>query len=196
MITWKEKDFAVEGVKANLGIMEYCLKISEEAYEQEKERGKVINSKVDNLFKWLTVLISVFNISISILIKGGGINYKDNKFICLYFLQILFFVAAMFGIFLFNLPQKTKIYPMGSEVLKKCKEEPDKYVGDAAIVYQNILYKDVLTRRISDNNSRAVKIILFSNITLILSVICMAVMLQYIMLGIWYGIKYKREKHQ
>lgn len=174
----------MEGVKANLGIMEYCLKISEEAYEQEKERGKVINGKVDNLFKWLTVLISVFNISISILIKGGGINYKDNKFICLYFLQILFFVAAMFGIFLFNLPQKTKIYPMGSEVLKKCKEEPDKYAGDAAIVYQNILYKDVLTRRISDNNSRAVKIILFSNITLILSVICMAVMLQYIMLGI------------
>ena len=75
----------------NLSLMGFCLEVSEESYQQEKHREEILKGRIDYLFRWLTLFISVFNIALPVTIKEAAINYKDCGFI---FLYVLFFVCV------------------------------------------------------------------------------------------------------
>lgn len=164
-------------------MIEYCQKISDEAYEQEKSREKAINNKADYLFRWLTLFVGVFNIAIPIIIKETQIDYKDTWFVVLYILLMVLIVGAMLTIVVLNLPQKVKIYPSGSDILKKIQRDSNKNDNNVFQTYQNVLYRDILTKQLSKNNDRAIVCIVIVNIMLALALICMVVFFVYITWG-------------
>lgn len=161
-------------------IIEYCQKISDQAYEQEKERESKINCKADYLFKWLTLFVGIFNIAVPIIVKEAEINYRDFCFIVLYILLMVLVVCAMLVIVILNLPKKVKIYPCGSDILKKIQKSSNENSDDFLGAYQNILYKDVLTKQLSKNNNYALVCVTIANILLLMALICMAIFFGYI----------------
>lgn len=155
------------------GIMEYALKMGNEAYKQEQERSQILRLRVDYLFKWLTLFISVFNIMIPLLTKEIGFDYTDSVFIGLYILLMILALAAMIIILSLNYPKKIKRFPTGCEILKI----KDQLVGDSDadinMLYQQILLQTRLTQQLSDCNDKAVESIRMANFMLVLLIIVM-----------------------
>lgn len=164
-------------------IIKYCQKISDQAYEQEKERENKINCKADYLFKWLTLFVGIFNIAVPIIVKEAEINYRDFWFIVLYIFLMVLVVGAMLVIVILNFPKKVKIYPGGSDILKKIQKSANEDADDFWGAYQNILYKDVLTKQLSKNNNYALVCVTIANILLLMALVCMAIFFGYITWG-------------
>lgn len=163
-----------------MSLMRFCLEVSEESYQQEKHREEILKGRIDYLFRWLTLFISVFNIAVPVIIKEAAIDYKDCGFVFLYVLLMLLLVAAMIIIVCLEFPQKVKIYPLGTDILKKAKEEPQKFEDAIANNYQKILYRDAVTRQIQKNNDRIAGLLKTVNMILIGVIICMAIFFIYI----------------
>ncbi len=72
------------------------------------------------------------------------------------------------------------MYPLGTEILKKAKEEPQKFEDAISNNYQKILYRDAVTRQIQKNNDRIAGLLKLVNMILIGAIICMAVFFIYI----------------
>lgn len=163
--------------------IEYCQKMSDEAYEQERDREKKINIKADYLFRWLTLFVGVFNIAVPIIVKESEINYNDFYFRVLYILLMVLIVGAMLIIVILNMPKKVKIYPSGSDILREIQKNADKNGNKVVLAYQNVLYKDILTKRLARNNDRAIVCITIVNVMLLIALICLAIFFGYITWG-------------
>ncbi|MEY8324694.1 hypothetical protein AALB47_12410 [Lachnospiraceae bacterium 54-11] len=163
-----------------MSLMGFCLEVSEESYQQERHREEVLKNRIDYLFRWLTLFISVFNIAVPIIINEAAIDYKNCGFIFLYVLLMLLLVAAMIIIIFLEFPQKVKIYPLGTDILKKAKEEPQRFEDAMSNNYQKILYRDAVTRQIQKNNDRIAGLLKTVNMILTGAIICMAVFFIYI----------------
>lgn len=163
--------------------MQYCLEISEESYKQEQHREEVLKGRVDYLFRWLTLFISIFNIVVPLIVKEAEVDYKDKVFVGLYIILMLLLVVAMLIIIFLEVPRKVKIYPLGADILKKAKEEPDKYTNEIEYRYQKILYRDAATRKIQQNNDNIANLLKVVNLILAVAIIGMAVFFVYIVLA-------------
>lgn len=166
-----------------MSLMEHCLEISEERYKQEQHREEILKGRVDYLFRWLTLFISIFNLAVPLIVKEAKLNYKDKWFVILYLLLMVLFVAAMLIIVFLEVPQKVKIYPSGTDILKKAKEEPDKYTNEMKFRYQKILYRDVITGKLQQNNDKIASLLKVVNIILAALVVGLAGFFVYIVLA-------------
>lgn len=160
--------------------MEFCLEIGEQSYQQEKHREEVLTRRIDYLFRWVTVFASVFNIAVPVIVEEVELNYKNVGFVVLYIILMLLLVIAMIIIVYLQFPRKVKIYPLGTDILAKAKEEPQKYVDTISINYQKILYQDVVTGQLQRNNNKIAALLKKVNMLLIGAVICMAIFFMYI----------------
>ncbi|MDD6071044.1 MAG: hypothetical protein PUC12_09585 [Clostridiales bacterium] len=167
-----------------MSIMDFGLEVSEESYRQEKCREEVLKGRIDYLFRWLTLFVSVFNIAVPIIVKETSIDYKNCGFIILYVIIMILLVTAMTIIVCLEFPKKVKIYPLGSEILKKAKEEPQKYKDAISNKYQKILYRDTVTRQIQKNNDKTAELLKTVNVILIGTIICMAIFFVYVVWAI------------
>lgn len=165
-------------------ILEYCQKIGEESHKQEVERKRIIDMKCDYLFKWLTLFTAIFNVAIPVIVQSIGDNCLRGIYLLLYVSLMVFLVLAMLMVIFCNLPQKVKLYPLGHEALKEIQKNPKKYNSKEDLKYQNILYKDALTKQMKNNNNRNVIFISISYICLILAIGTIAVLFGTIMWGI------------
>lgn len=161
--------------------MEFSLEISEETYQQEMHREEVLTRRIDYLFRWLTLLVSVFNIAVPIIVKEVALNYKKFGFVFLYVILMLLLIIAMVIIVYLEFPRKVKIYPLGCDILKRAKEEPQKYEDTISINYQKILYQDTVTRQLQNNNDKIADLLKKVNVLLIGAIVCMAIFFIYIM---------------
>ncbi len=163
-----------------MSVIKFCLEVSEESYQQEKHREEVLKGRIDYLFRWLTLFVSVFNIAVPIIAKETSIDYENCGFVVLYVLLMILLVTAMIIIVCLEFPKKVKIYPLGSDILKKVKEEPEKYKDEMSNNYQKILYQDAVTKQIQANNDKTAGLLKMVNGILIGAIICMAIFFVYV----------------
>ena len=164
-----------------MNILDHCLTLSEEAYKQEEESEKILREKVDYLFKWLSFLVSVFNIAVP-LIASNGIEQK-KWFLPMYLVLLLFLMIALVLTIIMQYPKKMKRYPLGSTVLKRIQGD-EKYQDEKYNIYQSILYRDALTKKLAENNKSTAKKMSVVCFFLVIGIIGMAIFFSLIILNI------------
>lgn len=164
-----------------MDVLDFCTQLGKQAYKQEEKREQDIRKRADYLFKWLTFIVSIFNLSIPFIVKAENINYKNAVFIFLYVSIMILFTAAIILVVLAEYPQKKKYFPLGTELLKKAKEDMTKFTDETDLQYQSILYTDVMTKKMSGNNDRLVKLLKGAYLDLMLVMILMVIFILYIL---------------
>lgn len=162
-----------------MNIMDYSCDMSERAYNQEINREKTIITKTDYLFKWLTIIIAIFNIIIPIVVSSTGLNIHDDIFVRLYISIMIVLLLAIVLTIIISLPKKIKRYPMGSEFLKEINKNPDKYKDVISTKYYNILYIDTMVINYRKKNNQEIFLIFIVDLLLVVSFILMAVIFIY-----------------
>lgn len=168
-------------------LLELCQKESDLAYEQECEREKRLNQKTDYLFKWLAIISSVIGLVVPIFSKSEVIDLKSTIFVVLYVLTIAFFVSAMVCIVIVNFPRKTKLYKTGSDILTEIENMSSVQLQNfdiRDISYKRILQKDIILKQLRDNNQKMAKLIIASEILMILGLICISIFWGYLVWGV------------
>ena len=163
--------------------MEYCVEASVEAYTQEKNRAEIIRGKADSLFKWITLFVSIFNIAVPLIVKNSQIDYKDKLFVALYVFLMVFCVMSMIFILSVQFPEKIKFPILGTVILKKAKEQPEKYVDEIKRTYQRIIFLDTMTKQMRTVNDSAIKKVKNACINALCAIICMTALFAYVTLG-------------
>lgn len=159
-----------------MSILEMCNKSSISAYEFELERQRSLNARTDLLFKWLTLLITVFNFLISFIAEfnveteGCGNQFK------IYVAMMIFFVLAFLILIYINFPAKRKIPSLGSERLKRIQKKLGKEPIEYDSVYREILYEemlenDVIVKSLRSYNQRIAKAIMIAEILMALGLV-------------------------
>lgn len=166
-----------------MDLMEFCKQMSDTAYEQELNREKVIGTKTEYLFKWLTLLVAIFNIAIPIIAKETSVDYSSVVFVVLYVLMMVCLAGAMALVVFINFPRKMKKYPSGTEWMKRIKSHPDKFKNENDFVYQSILCKDVVVEKLKKSNNKAVFCMAIANVLVLVALIFMAIFFGYIIWG-------------
>lgn len=172
-----------------MSILEMCNERSISAYENELERQKNLNNKADLLFKWLTLLIAVFNFIISILTRLKGEAGKYGNQAGIYFGMMVFFMLAFVTLLIINFPAKRKLPSLGSEQLKKIQSEYGSNSIDDNFVCKKILYKeilehDVITKELRSHNQKVAIAIMGAEIFMALGLIFATIILGC---SIWKG---------
>lgn len=157
-----------------------CEKATDEVYQSELKRQQSVINKTDFLFRWLTMIVSIFNISLPLIVKQVNININDKKFVLLYTLLMIILLCDMGLTICVNYPIKYKSDMMGSDWLKFIKDNPDKISNEMDFRYYHILTTDIVSKRLRDNNDRAFKIIRIAYIILIVALGIMALFFSYI----------------
>lgn len=151
--------------------LNYCLRFSQKAYDQEVERQKNVMNKAEYLLKYLTLLSAAINIVVSVVSKMSAIDTSGTVFWGLY---ILMLAAGAFGIIstlMVQRPRRIKQFSLGTEELVRIKKDPAKYGTEYARIYQEILWSDTVTERMRKNNSQALKWIVAAYICVVIMVI-------------------------
>lgn len=163
--------------------IQFCQQMSDEAYEQELNRERIIGVKTEYLFKWLTLLTAIFNIAVPIIATETSVDFEGSVFVILYALMMVFLLGAMVMVAAINFPRKVKRNPSGSEWMKRIQNHPEKYETENDFIYQNILCKDVIIEKMKKNNNRSVIFITIANCLLIAALVCMSIFLGYVIWG-------------
>lgn len=169
-----------EGVSI-LDLLERCLAISEEAYKQEEESGRRLREKVDYLFRWLTIFVGVFNIVIPLIAKSG--IQQKSWFVPFYIGLMTVLIVTLVIIITIQYPLKAKRYPLGSDILQKMQKD-EKYRDEKYSVYQNILYRDSLTKKLAINNNSIVRKLRWVCVMMIVGMIGIAIFFLLVILNI------------
>lgn len=161
-------------------VLSYCLLFAKKAYEQETERQRITISKAEYLFKYLTLLATAFNIAISVISKINNVNTSEYAFRGLYFLMLASGVLGVLSTLMIQRPRKIKQFSLGVDELKKVKNEPGKYDSDCKRIYQEILWSDTITKRMRENNDKALKWIIMAYVSLGVMIVTFGVFITYI----------------
>lgn len=164
-----------------MSILEMCNERSISAYENELDRQKNLNNRADMLFKWLTLLIAVFNFIISVLTKFDGETEKCENFTVVYFAMMIFFVLAFVALLVINVPTKRELLNLGSEQLKNIQKEKEKCIDSVYwnILYKNILEHDVITKKLRAHNQKIAIVIMVTEIFMVLGLAMATIILCY-----------------
>lgn len=165
-----------------MSILEMCNESSISAYESELERQKSLNARTDLLFKWLTLLIAVFNFLISFLTKFDiDMSFDSELFKC-YAGMMLFFFLAFIIILYINFPVKRKLPSLGSEQLKRIQKKLGENHSEYDTVYREALYEkmlenDVITKALRSYNQRIAIAVMVAEILMVLGLVSATVMM-------------------
>ena len=160
--------------------------LSEKAYAQEQEREKAIKEKLDYLFKWVTLFITVINVALTVMMKQSVVDFQQKVFVYTYEVLMGALICAMIAIVLLQLPRKRKVYPFGTDVLRAIKKYPERFDffnDEKSQIYKEILYRDTITNQLRKSNDVSIYGIVFTDIMLIIAVVALAVFLGRIMTG-------------
>lgn len=164
-----------------MNLLEFCLQMGKQTYEQEVKREQEIRKRADYLFKWITFIVSIFNIAVPLIVKTDNIHFKDCAFVLLYAAIMLLFIVAVILVVSIEFPQKKKYYPLGTDLLKRAKEDITKFTNETDLQYQSILYTDVLTKKMSDNNDSLVKRLWWAYWDLLFVMVLLVIFILYIL---------------
>lgn len=161
--------------------LDYCLRLSERAYSQELERQKNVMSKAEYLLKYLTLLSAAINIVVSVVSKMSNIETTGTVFWTLYILMLIAGAIGIISTLLVQRPRKIKQFSLGAEELSRIKEDPVKYSTEYGRICQEILWNDTVTKRMRENNSRALKWIVIAYVCVVVMVISFGGFVTYVL---------------
>lgn len=160
-----------------------CYNKSVTAYERELERQKLLNSRADLLFKWLTILIAVFNVLISFIAKLN-LKLKTNvieQYGTLYELMMISFIVAFMLLLIINLPIKRRLPILGYELLESIQNQLNDgpFLDDLAkdVLYKSILEQDVLTKQLRSYNQIIAILLIIADIGMIIGIVLATIIL-------------------
>lgn len=158
-----------------------CLDVSETAYKQEVERQKDIGTKLDYLFKWLTVFVAIGNIGVPLIAKYTDETVISGVFWLLYGILSLCLVGALLLIIGVQFPRKQVYFPLGTDICKKAKGNDQLFNQEEDWYYQKILYWDNMTRSLDQKNNKAINMIRIIDVMFIVAMILLSVLFFYIL---------------
>lgn len=164
-----------------LNALKYCLQFSEKAYEQETERQRQAAGKADYLLKYLTLLMTAFNITISVVSKMSNIHIVGIVFWGLYVPMLVSGILGIISTLMIQKPRKTRCFPLGKEELLKVQNNPSEYDTECKRVYQEILRIDKISDRLKENNNKAMKWIMAGYICMVVMIVVFGVFITYVM---------------
>ena len=160
-----------------------CYNKSVTAYERELERQKLLNSRADLLFKWLTILIAVFNVLISFIAKLN-LKLKTNvieQYGTLYELMMISFIVAFMLLLIINLPIKRRLPILGYELLESIQNQLNDgpFLDDLEkdVLYKSILEQDVLTKQLRSYNQIIAILLIIADIGMIIGIVLATIIL-------------------
>lgn len=166
-----------------MSVLDMCYNKSVTAYERELERQKLLNSRADLLFKWLTILIAVFNVLISFIAKLN-LKLKTNvieQYGTLYELMMISFIVAFMLLLIINLPIKRRLPILGYELLKSIQNQLNDgpFLDDLAkdVLYKSILEQDVLTKQLRSYNQIIAILLIIADIGMIIGIVLATIIL-------------------
>lgn len=162
--------------------LNYCLRFSKRAYDQELERQKNVMNKAEYLLKYLTLLSAAINIVVSVVSKMSTIDTTGTVFWALYILMLMAGAIGIISTLMVQRPRRIKQFSLGTEELVRIKKDPVKYSTEYARIYQEILWSDTVTERMRKNNSRALRWIVAAYICVVVMVICFGGFVTYMLL--------------
>lgn len=166
-----------------MSVLDMCYNKSVTAYERELERQKLLNSRADLLFKWLTILIAVFNVLISFIAKLN-LKLKTNvieQYGTLYELMMISFIVAFMLLLIINLPIKRRLPILGYELLESMQNQLNDgpFLDDLAkdVLYKSILEQDVLTKQLRSYNQIIAILLIIADIGMIIGIVLATIIL-------------------
>lgn len=166
-----------------MSVLDMCYNKSVTAYERELERQKLLNSRADLLFKWLTILIAVFNVLISFIAKLN-LKLKTNvieQYGTLYELMMISFIVAFMLLLIINLPIKRRLPILGYELLESIQNQLNdgSFLDDLAkdVLYKSILEQDVLTKQLRSYNQIIAILLIIADIGMIIGIVLATIIL-------------------
>lgn len=163
--------------------LEECLNFSEIAYKQELERQKEIGTKLDYLFKWLTIFVAVGNIGVPLIAKYAETIVITGVFWILYGVLSFCLVGALTFIIVVQLPRKQVYFPLGTDICEKAKKDSRLFDKEEDWYYQKILYWDNMTRSLEKRNNKAICVIRIIDGMFIMAIVLLSVLFVYILRG-------------
>ena len=154
-----------------MDLLKYSLSVSQSAYEQENRRTELINQKKDYIFKWLTIIFGLINVLFPILVKNNEISNK--KCFVMYAILMCFLLLDILIVIIMGIPQKVKIYPLGSEILQSIQKNPENFKSERDCTKQQIFYTDVMTQKLSRNNNKQVVWLIGANVIMVVVMVLM-----------------------
>lgn len=164
----------------DLKALQYCLQSAKQAHEQETERQRITVNKAEYLFKYLTLLATVFNIAVPVISKMNNVNPTEHIFRWLYFGMLASGVIGILSTLMIQRPRKIKQFSLGTEELKKVQANPEKYNTECKLIYQEILWSDTITKRMRKNNNKTLKWIITAYVGLGIMIISFGLFITYI----------------
>lgn len=166
-----------------MSVLDMCYNKSVTAYERELERQKLLNSRADLLFKWLTILIAVFNVLISFIAKLN-LKLKTNvieQYGTLYELMMISFIVAFMLLLIINLPIKRRLPILGYELLESIQNQLNDgpFLDDLEkdVLYKSILEQDVLTKQLRSYNQIIAILLIIADIGMIIGIVLATIIL-------------------
>lgn len=166
-----------------MSVLDMCYNKSVTAYERELERQKLLNSRADLLFKWLTILIAVFNVLISFIAKLN-LKLKTNvieQYGTLYELMMISFIVSFMLLLIINLPIKRRLPILGYELLESIQNQLNDcpFLDDLEkdVLYKSILEQDVLTKQLRSYNQIIAILLIIADIGMIIGIVLATIIL-------------------
>lgn len=163
---------------------DFCNNATDKLYEQEMNRQKTLITKTELLFKWVTLIITILNITIPLIVKETTIDVKNIIFVILYILLMAIFIAIIILIILINFPVKYKRNLSGADWIEYVKNHTDKIKCENDLMYYVIVSKENVVKSLIKNNNRGFKCMLAAHILLSVCIVLMAVFYANIIWGI------------
>lgn len=160
-------------------VLEQCLRISKEAYEQEISRQKTIVSKADYLMKFHTLLVAILNLSLPLIVKYAELENLGDWRIFYGFAMACLLLGIIFTL-LIQKPRKITMSQLGTTVLKEV-QKTGKDICAEEWVYKSILLLDKRTLSVEKANNGSVKWIIASYIAFIVSILLMGIFFYSVM---------------
>ncbi|MDE6386775.1 MAG: hypothetical protein K2L82_03075 [Lachnospiraceae bacterium] len=164
-----------------LKALKYCLQFSKKAYEQETERQRHAMGKADYLLKYLTLLMTAFNITISVVSKMSSVHIVGVVFWGLYMPMLLSGILGIISTLMIQKPRKIMRFPSGKEELLKVQRNPSEYDTECKRIYQEILRVDKICDRLKENNDKAMKWIMTGYICMVVMIVAFGTFITYVM---------------
>lgn len=155
--------------------LEECLKVSETAYRQELDRQKSIGTKLDYMFKWLTIFVAIGNIGVPLIAEYVDQSIFSWIFWILYVIISCCLVGALLLIILIQFPKKQVYFPLGTDICRKAKNT-SLFEKEEKWYYQQILYWDNITKSLEQKNSKAIKILKIINVLFVIAIVLLSVL--------------------
>lgn len=151
-------------------LMQHCLEIGQEAYNQEKSRQAVIVQKAEYLMKYHTLLVAILNLSLPLILRYVRIE-NSTWWIVFYIVTMAVLLSGIICTLFIQFPKKLLLFPTSASVLKRVKANREQYDTQEAWIYKKILMWEKVTVSLEEANDSAVQWIKRAYIAFSLSIL-------------------------